>query len=664
MLERSGEMPHHARMHLFQHERAAWKSSLADLVTSDSGLVLRLLTSRYQDADAGQLSAWDQSIAIMQNEGRLVIEEHATAAHHGSILEYELPREGGRRPDIILLQDAAVLVVEYKNKSRVHLGDIDQVAAYARDLREYHSECHDVPVVPILLYNGKSNEIKTEGVIVATTSCFNRVVARLAKKYQATPPKLSLNPWLDGVYEPLPGIVDAARLLFERQPLPFIRRAQSAGIPQTVEHIIDLCDQARMQHSRKLILLTGVPGAGKTLVGLQVVHSHKLVEWLPDDRQHLNPASFLSGNGPLVAVLQDALKNRTFVQDMHRYIREYAIQNSSTLPYERVIVFDEAQRAWTAGKVEDFYAKKGINVTQSEPELLIRLAQRIPEGCVILALIGSGQEIHTGEESGIQGWIRAIADSGQPDTWTIHASPFILKKYDLGTISSQPGVNLDLNMTLRTHAAENLHAWVNGLLDDQSLPEGALQDIAMDLRSASYPLIVTRDLAWAKEYVRSRFAGEPNRRYGVLASSKARNLAAFGVDNRYDRFFDTSKWFNAEPNHAKSCCQLEKPAQEFHCQGLELDLPVVCWGDDVWWDDGWKIRRGRANPLVTNPDQFRVNTYRVLLTRGREGLVIFVPPDDPKMDAVAERLIRCGGSTLESRRASIETTESTLMSAI
>jgi len=637
----------------FTHERAGWKSSLAQLVTTDRGLVLSLLEARYPDFDGGQRTAWRTSLDILQQEGGVVIKHHASAEAHGSILEYELPREGGRRPDIIFLQDAAVLVIEFKNKERIHLGDIDQVAAYARDLREYHSECQNVPVIPILLYLGKPVDLVTEGVILTTPSQFAALVLRLAKEYTATPPKIGLDGWLKGCYEPLPGIVQAARLLFERQPLPFIRRAHSAGIPQTVDHIIELCEEARIHKSRKLVLLTGVPGAGKTLVGLQTVHNERLNEWLPDDRQHLNPASFLSGNGPLVAVLQDALKNRTFVQDMHRYIKEYAILETSVLPHERFIVFDEAQRAWTAGKIEEFYKKKGILVHGSEPELLIRLTQKMPEGCVILALIGTGQEIHTGEESGIEGWIDAIAGSGKVNEWTIHTPPSLTARHDFKGINYTEHDRLDLNMTLRSHAAEKLHEWVNGILDEAGIAEGALQDVAMDLRAASYPILVTRSLEWAKEYARTRFQGEVMRRYGLLASSKAKNLAAAGVDNGYDRFFDSTKWFNADPNHIKSCCQLEKPAQEFHCQGLELDLPIVCWGDDVWWEDGWKIKKGRANALVKDPDQFRRNTYRVLMTRGREGLVIFVPPGSTKMDATADRLIRCGAATLESRRGGV-----------
>jgi hypothetical protein len=612
------------------------------------------LRSFIQDATPEQGAAWAKSIEILQGRGQFVLTEHPPAADHGAILEYELPREGGRRPDVIFLQDSAVLVIEFKNKTRVNLGDIDQVAAYARDLREYHSECQGIPVVPILLYLGPGTRLETSGVHITTPNDFGTLVLTLARQYACKPPKVVLDRWLKGRYEPLPGIVEAARLLFNRQPLPSIRRAQSAGIPQTVDHILTICDRARQDRGLHLVMLTGVPGAGKTLVGLQLVHSERLMQWLPSDKQHLNPASFLSGNGPLVAVLQDALKSKAFVQDMHRFIREYGIESPRDTPREHLIVFDEAQRAWTGPKVNDFYTKKDLNAHSSEPEMLIQVAQRIHDGCVVVALIGSGQEIHTGEEAGVQGWLDAVRSGGRQKEWTVHAPPVVAEKFNFAGFRSEVAARLDLDMTLRSHAAEHLHEWVRGLLDEPYMSPADLQALSVGLHDASFPVLLTRDLEWAKEYVRSRFADEESRRFGLLASSKAKNLQSLGVDNSYDRFFAAAPWFNTPPSDQRSCCQLSKPAQEFHCQGLELDLPIVCWGDDFWWGgSGWTMRPPRANPLVVDPFAFRKNTYRVLLTRGREGVVIFVPPNDPKMNATADYLESCGALTVEARQAKV-----------
>lgn len=637
--------------------RAGWSSTLGELVAAKPGVVVAALREFVADASVEQVAAWDRSVEILQVDGRQVLSADLTTTGHGTVLEYLLPREGGRRPDVILLQDAAVLVIEYKNKERIHVGDIDQVAAYARDLREYHSACHGLPVIPILLHLGTGPRLQTAGVTITTPGDLAGLVCGLAREHVHTPPKVVLAEWLKGRYEPLPGIVDAARLLFRRLPLPFIRRARSLGIPETVNYVLDVFERARRDGRNHLVLLTGVPGAGKTLVGLQVVHSDRLQASLGPAEQNCNPAAFLSGNGPLVAVLQDALHSKAFVQDMHRFIREYAIERTDICPAERLLIFDEAQRAWTAGKVEDFYRKRNLAVKRSEPEMLVSVADRIRGGCVILGLIGSGQEIHTGEECGIEGWLTAIEGSGRRGDWQIHSPPALIGPGFCPTVPREEEVRLNLDTTIRSHAAEHLHTWVNGMLDTPGRPEAELASIGASLLENAFPILLTRDLDWAKEYARARFAGERLRRFGLLASSKAKNLNDCGVDNRYDRFFATAKWFNADPEDPASCCQLLKPAQEFHCQGLELDLPIVCWGDDFWWDEGvdgrgkeWRMRKPRANPLVRDPYAFRKNTYRVLLTRGREGLVIFVPRGSAIMDATAARLERCGAQTIEARR--------------
>ncbi len=367
-----------------QPRRAGWEATLGELVLAQPETVVAALQGFILDASGEQVDAWNRSVKILQTDGQHVIARDSSTAEHGTILEYLMPREGGRRPDVILLQDAAVLVIEFKNKSRVHVGDIDQVAAYARDLREYHSACRDLPVIPILLYLGTGPRLETAGVIITTPGDLAALVGELARKHAHTPPKLGLADWLQGRYEPLPGIVDAARLLFKRLPLPYIRRAHSMGIPETVNYVLDVFEKACRDGRNHLVLLTGVPGAGKTLVGLQVVHSDRLQACLAPEEKHCNPASFLSGNGPLVAVLQDALRSRAFVQDMHRFIREYAIERTGLCPTERLLIFDEAQRAWTAGKVEDFYKKRNLVIRQSEPEMLVSVADRIRGGCVIL----------------------------------------------------------------------------------------------------------------------------------------------------------------------------------------------------------------------------------------------------------------------------------------
>jgi len=223
---------------------------------------------------------------------------------------------------------------------------------------------------------------------------------------------------------------------------------------------MQLARAAAEERQRVLILLTGVPGAGKTLVGLQVAHCAGLDEHVVQrGRKGGAPATFLSGNGPLVQVLQDALKSRTFVQDMHRYIRDYGLEKRHLAPPEHLIVFDEAQRAWDVAKIEDFYAEKmrgrDVALDRSEPDMLVEIADRIPQWSVVLALVGSGQEIHTGEEAGIAQWAAAVRRSPRAVDWQVHGPPFLQSEFT--GLSYRRDERLNLDATLRSHAAADLH---------------------------------------------------------------------------------------------------------------------------------------------------------------------------------------------------------------
>jgi len=467
---------------------------------------------------------------------------------------------------------------------------------------------------------------------------------------------VDLEQWLRGEYAPLPTLVAAARLLFERQDLPFIRRAQSAGVPQTVERVLQLTEEAAARQQRLLVLLTGVPGAGKTLVGLQVAHSARLDEHVVARdytgrrrRRGGAPSTFLSGNGPLVQVLQNALRDRTFVQDMHRFIRYHGLERQELAPDEHLIVFDEAQRAWSADKIDDFYSKKldrrSVDLSRSEPDMLIEIADRAPGWSAVLALVGGGQEIHTGEEGGMVQWADGVLRSGQRNSWRIVGPPFLRRMFAERGLPYEVDDCLNLNATLRSHAAATYHRWVELVLDEGGRQLDAAAPLARQLRDAGFPIYVTRNLAAARGYLVHRFGGEPMRRYGLLASSKARNLTPYGVDPGFQatRRLKVDRWFNDEPHSELSCCQMRDVITEFQCQGLEVDLPVVCWGDDFYWQDGWVMRPARRQKLVRDPFQLRTNAYRVLMTRGREGLVVWVPPEPADlMDSTARALTVAG----------------------
>jgi hypothetical protein len=644
--------------------RAGWVSSLGTFVQTDLGQVVGRLAQKYP-ASAEQFRAWRSSVKTTQDAGRVSIAEEPPSREHGAVLEYELPAEGGRRPDVIVLQNGRVVVIEFKQSAIIKRADIDQVAAYARDLKHYHEPSHDLEVVPVLVRPGNTPQSGAmHGVRLVTASALGGLLLELARRSRG--PLVDLDSWVGGAYRPMPALVHAARLLFEKRALPEVRTAKSAGVPATVHYVLGCAREAAKLKERRLVLLTGVPGAGKTLVGLQLVHDASL-DVIVTRGARGAPAAFLSGNGPLVTVLRYAIsgrrgersaERRVFVRDMHAFIREHAFVDPASAPDAHVLVFDEAQRAWDAPKMRDFHLKrlKGEQLEEadarSEPELLLQIAARLPDWCLVVALVGNGQEIHTGEEAGIEQWADAARAVGG---FRLHGPEHLGGVFTgLDYTASE---HLTLDTTLRSHVASDIHVWARALLDEASTERCAW--IAQKLEAASFPIFITRSLEDARAYVRARYAREPDRRYGLIASSKATNLKAYDLDptvaaNYFPRI---DKWFCEGMSDEKSGCRLERVASEFLCQGLELDLPIVCWGTDMFWaGDSWQMKKGRPGPLVRDPKQLRRNAYRVLLTRGRDGMVIWVPPE-PELDETAAALERAG-----SRPLAIEMDPSTIAS--
>jgi hypothetical protein len=284
----------------------AWAGDVASFVATSDEELLGSLTRFARETGAAQLFAWHRSIGVLREQFQQCLPD---AAGFGLVLEFELPRSGGRRPDLILLENGTVLVVEFKNRVDVELADLDQVRNYARDLEDYHDGCRDRHLVPVLVPIGMTRaSYEADGVHVVPPAELGRLVRDLSAHARGR--KADVSAWTAAPYAPLPALVQAARLLFERQPLPRIRRAESNRIPETVARIESIVQDSIDRGLRSLVLLTGVPGSGKTLVGLQLVHSRHLAV----------PAVFLSGNGPLVQVLQYALgggrARREFVQEL------------------------------------------------------------------------------------------------------------------------------------------------------------------------------------------------------------------------------------------------------------------------------------------------------------------------------------------------------------
>ncbi len=628
-------------------ERWGWNSDLPTFYGVSPRVVRLSLESFLRDAGPPQRRAWTDSIPWLQEECRDLVRCEEGARRYTAILEYTLPRES-RRPDVILLEGGTVVVLELKGATEPSQAALDQIGAYARDLRCYHAACAERPVVPILVpMRADALQREVDGVLVAGPHGIHEVLLDLARRFHAPP--LAPEEFLrSDAYAPLPSLVQAARDLFAHEPLPTLRRAKAATDP-AVETITRIAHDAARTGTRRLVLLTGIPGSGKTLVGLRLVHAGFLDD-LAIDRgggKPAAPAVFLSGNDPLVLVLQDALKDaggggKVFVRPVREYVKEYS-RAASAVPPEHLLVFDEAQRAWD----KDHVARKSkipASQARSEPEHFISFAERIPGWCVVVGLVGTGQEIHAGEQSGVAQWGSAIAKSPESGTWTVHAAS------DLDAALGKTGVattwepSLTLDTELRFHDARNLHDFVESLLSEAT--STATRELGDRLWREGYRLFVTRDLEAAKRYARQRFVDDDKARYGLLASSKAKDLPRFGVDNTYRRgSWWVGPWYNAPPEEQTSCCRLEMVATEFQAQGLELDLVLLGWGSDLLVEDGrWHSERSGKTRYVEDILTLRKNVYRVLLTRGRRGTVIFVPPD-ALYDETHARLVAAGART-------------------
>ncbi len=568
---------------------------------------------------ASQTRAWDDEGSLVRASLRDVCVAQPEAQDWSIVFEYELPLEGGRRPDVVLLAGGALTVLEFKGDNIAKAAAVDQVEAYARDLAEYHEASHGLQVTPVLVLTRGTSGDHDDQVRICGPSDLAAVLLQSAR-----PGVVRLDAWLAAPYAPLPSLVQAARQIFNHEPLPAIKRALSSSVPEAVDLLGRLAEQASVDGGRVLAFIAGVPGSGKTLAGLSLVYQRTA---------RMSSATFLSGNGPLVEVLRDALQSKVFVRDLHAFIKTYG--SSNKVPHEHVIVFDEAQRAWDADYMQ---FKHGI--AASEPELLIDVGDRLPRWAALVGLVGDGQEIHAGEEAGLQQWRQAAAPDRSVQTWHVHCAPRLADVFEGLPVTAHD--TLDLTRSLRSRRAEHLHDWVAALLAGDL---AAASRTAAQVHAEGFPLYLTRDLGHAKAYARERYAAEPQARYGLLASSRAQTLLPrFGVDSSFPatKKVKLARWYNEPAGHPESGCALEAVVTEFGCQGLELDLPIVAWGDDLTWTGRhWAVKPSRAKYALQDPAQLRRNAYRVLLTRGRDGCVVFVP-GDRRLDLTEHALLAAG----------------------
>jgi len=423
-----------------------------------------------------------------------------------------------------------------------------------------------------------------------------------------------------------------------------------------------------------LILLSGAPGTGKTLVGVRAAVSDKIGALaLPRAGQPNSQAAiFLTGNAPLVSVLKHEFKKHqvdasALVRGVRDYVEYYSKRDR--IPPQHFLVFDEAQRAWDAQKVLDRQkqqdvknAKNGKSRTStesavSEPEMFVGFSERVPEWCSILGLIGGGQEIHSGEEGGVKQWAEAIKASPESSSWDIYGPMSYAHLFEEVGLGSQYKVEgaLFLDRSIRFSGAVHLHEWVSGLVDE-NLSDDQLRELASSCKESGVVMRVTRDLEVAKRYLWRRFIKDSDARFGLMMSSRDKCLGAYGVP-QIGKYLPVGEWYVEDEINPNSCRRLREAITQFEAQGLELDAALVCWGNDLTWTtqkvDGveshWDISKGKKwkkTSIIRDPLALRRNTYRVLLTRGRQGSVIFVPPQED-LDGTYARLISAGCESLD-----------------
>ncbi|SDH10363.1 DNA/RNA helicase domain-containing protein [Winogradskyella thalassocola] len=571
-----------------------------------------------EKASYSQRKAWFDCYNILKREftNLKLAQELANSVY--CIFEYELPRERGRRPDVLLLSDKKLIVLEFKGYSEENQAQIDQAKHYARDLRNYHEQSHDLTVIPFLvLASAKNISRKTDGVQIVSGDKLHLILRNLI-----TNSFEKISDWYYSNYAPLPSLIQSAQLLFKTKEFPQIKQALSAGIPITIKKLKEISIQATEENSHYLALITGVPGAGKTLVGLQLVHE--------TDMLNKKQASvFLSGNGPLVQVLQYSLGNTHFIKGVHDFLRDYA--SSTMVPSEHIIIYDEAQRAWDSEKAS--LHRKNSN---SEPTDFINVGNK-RSSCLLIGLIGEGQEIHLGEESGMKLWADAVKQSYK--TWKVFC-PKKLNGYFEGSKVENID-SFDLTTSLRTHQAITLQKWVDNLLENKIEEAKKLMENLFD---NDYPVYVTRDLNTAKNHVKNKYIDEPNKTYGLIASSKSIILPKYGVNNDYNstKSLQVARYY-ADEKHSNYCRNLTNVVTEFACQGLELDMPILAWDKDWIYNNEWIDNK--PNNKAKKSKTLRSNSYRVLLTRGRDGLIIYIP-NDKSLDNTFIVLIESGSKKI------------------
>ena len=635
----------------------------ADVAQARDAELFGQLASRLPFAlEPAQRSAWEYQIAHLRE---LAVD--IPRAHF--FMEFLIPRMG-RRADLVVITEGIIFVVEYKLGARQYdRSSLDQVYGYGLDLKHFHETSHKLPIVPILVASHAPDETdqslqwdedglaKPMRVNTAGLAPAINFVCRVWGS-QALDPLT----WESGRYRPTPTIVEAAQALYRGHDVEEISRSEAGAenLSHTADYVAKAIEKAKREQRKIICFITGVPGSGKTLAGLNLATARQ--------RAHSDEhAVFLSGNGPLVDVLREALaldavakareagqatsktkeerRAAAFIQNIHHF-RDDALSTTEA-PIEKVAVFDEAQRAWDVEQTSKFMQqKKGqLGFSMSEPEFLLSVMDRHDDWCAIICLVGGGQEINTGE-AGIDEWLRALERSFPH--WQVHVPGTLEHDCTIRDQVSAPA--LHLATSIRSFRAERLSDFVGHVIAGDAA-------VAKQVRSEldNFPLFIARDLDLARAWLRGKRRG--SERSGLLASSNAVRLKPHGIFIKAK--IEPAKWFLAPTEDVRSSDALEDAATEFDVQGLELDWSCLCWDANFRREgDSWQALQFKGTKWQAVNDVARrtyvANSYRVLLTRSRQGLIVFVPHGStedatrsPELyDGIYAYLLDCGFDAL------------------
>jgi DUF2075 family protein len=674
--------------------RCLYNSSVEKFNNASTDSILGKLVKHFHGvAPTTSIEAWEGEIAILKG----VLSSYAD--RDGKIIfEYDIPRLG-KRIDVVLLLDGIIFCVEFKvGESRILEADVDQVLDYALDLKNFHKFSQDNLIVPILVatnYRDASTNIQMsvydDRVVNPLVTGKAGVAKLIAEVLHQFPNEVPVNPdWIISPYAPTPTIIEAAKTLYENHSVENITRheADKVSTDRTIAYILGVIQQSKANQEKSICFVTGVPGAGKTLVGLDV--AIKQTYQGQDTPVEDEGAVYLSGNGPLVAVLNEALAQDNYkkvkakgepkklsdsrrevsksIQIIHRYRdnmlakiknpvengvleidpqKAIKMQKSGYGEVEHVAIFDEAQRSWTHKRIADYLKRGGTygnklkvpNFPMSEAAFLIWSLDQREDWATIVCLVGGGQEINTGE-AGISEWISALNEKFPH--WNIYISPKLTEpEYAEGKVNEllagNPNVtyaeSLHLGVSLRSYRAEKLSAFVHALLsfnDSAAQLYGEIKD--------KYPIVLTRDMEKAKQWLHKKVRG--TERTGVLVTKEAARFKPLGIHILASGDENAVHWFLEDKADTRSSNYLEDAATEIQVQGLELDYTCLLWDADMRYDNGsWRFYKfnGKTNWVeqIANTEskqelqKYMLNAYRVLLTRARAGMVICVPAGNP-----------------------------------